>query len=394
LLGEISDRRFVMSRRRVFLGLMIVAILIPGVAAADVSGAFRADVSALGMGNTGIAVPGRGCLWHYNPALLNTFSFDLCIPSIDLGMNGKTVEFFDFLEEHQDDFKNWDDLEDDIARYREFEEDARDYYRKPLGFRIAPLVGFATRNFGLAVFANTRADVVMLRRRIDIAKHASDLVPENPPQVLGLFRTDVVAQLGTAGVAMDPLALGINIRYVNRRSNFVEIRPDSLDEVVSTMTEDTDSFHGWAVDLGAYYPTGFWNLSLGANVRNLLGKMQVPDPQEDDPDNKKNENFHRNVQLGAAWKPFGRLLLTADVVDVFQEIQGLEWEDQVRFGAELDMLLVKFRTGLFGSKVTYGAGLNLLIFKIDFATYVPEFDRRDLTDEEERIYVGQVKVGW
>jgi hypothetical protein len=373
-----------MSRSTLFLSVLTLAVMVPSLAAADVPGAFRGDVSALGMGNTGVAVSGRGCLWHYNPALLNTVQADLSIPNVDFGANGKTFEFFDFLEERQDDFGDWDDLSG--ADRVDFYEDADEFFNRPFGFRTAPLVGFAMQNFGIAAYADTRADVAMVPPGLP-----------HVPRVFGLFRTDAVIQIGTAGAAdvgVGRLAMGVNLRYVNRRAQFIEIHPDDLDEVISTLTDDADSFHGWGVDLGAYYPTGFWNLDVGATWHNILGGIQVPAPTEEDPDNKDTEDFHSNLAVGASWVPFPRLLLTADVEDIFNDVQNLEFGDQIHVGAELDMILLKFRTGLFRGSLTAGAGIQLLFFHIDFATFLPGSDAFELTDDDERMYVGQVKFGW
>lgn len=375
-----------MNGSRQFVGLLTMAILVPGVAAADVVGPFRADVGAVGMGNTGIAVGGRGCLWTYNPALLNTFSFDLCIPNVDFGANAKAFELFDFLDDRKDDLENFDTLPG--AEQADLLDDASEFYRKPLGFRTAPLVGLAMRNFGAAAYADTRGTVVVRPGR---------LVPTPyPPPVSGLFLTDLVAEVGTAGLAFDPLVLGITLRYVNRGFHYVEdIDPADLDDLLDTLSDDMVHFHGWGVDVGAYYPTGIWNLTLGANFRNILGKTQTPGPDPDDPEKDKGtDEFYRNLAVGAAWLPFPRLLLAADIEDLLNQVDDLDFGDQIHVGAELDMILIKVRTGMFRGNVTYGAGLNLLFFKIDFATFVPEFDRPDLTKEEQRVYIGQVRVGW
>ncbi|MCK4547551.1 MAG: hypothetical protein KAW17_08940 [Candidatus Eisenbacteria sp.] len=382
-----------MSRFRLFLSLMAVAILIPSIVAADQPGPFRADVSALGMGNTGVAVPGRGCLWSYNPALLSTFSFDLSVPNVDLGANGKTLEFFDFLEDHQETFEKWEDTswDQDDTKRDALLEDAEEFYGKRLGFRTAPLVGFATRNFGAALYADTRATVIMRRPALEFAPKTPDFAPP----VYGRFHTDVVAQIGTAGMAFDPLAIGITLRYINRRAKSLRIDPADLDEVVSTMSEEPESYHGWAVDLAAYYPTGFWNIALGASFRNILGKIQTPGPDAEHPEeNKESDNFYRNLVVGASWQPMPRLLLTADIEDFLNQVDNLEFGDQIHVGAELDMVLLKFRTGIFRGAVTYGAGLNLLFFKIDVATFLPAEESAILTEDEQRVYIGQVKVGW
>ncbi|GEM_PF-2450592 len=376
-----------MSGSRWLCLLLTTVILIPSVAAADQRGPFRGDVGALGMGNTGVAVPGRGCLWIYNPAVLTTVDFELAIPSIDLGANGKTLELFDYLDDQRGNFADWDNLS--APEKTDVLDDGSDLFRKTLGFRTAPLVGFAQRNLGLALYADTRADVVMVRNYPDPLDAA--------PAVNGFFHTDVVAQIGTAGIALDPLSIGITVRYVNRRANRVTIDPNDLDEVLSTISEDPESYHGWGVDLGAYYPTGFWNLSVGASFRNLLGGIQVPAApatKSSDDEEKETDSFYRNLAVGASWQPVPKVLLTADIEDLLNQVDDLEFGDQIHVGAELDMMLLRLRTGMFRGSLTYGVGLSLLFFNIDFATYVPGSDRPELTEDEERVYVGQFKFGW
>jgi len=371
--------------RSLATGLLVVLMLAPAVAVADQPGAFRGDVSAFGMGNTGVAVPERGCLWIYNPALLNTIAFDLCIPSVDFGANVKTFELFDFLDKRWEDFRDFDTLP--ASEQSDLIDDAGEYVRKPLGFRTAPLLGLAARNFGGALYANTRTFVIVRPGRM--------LPSPQVPEVDGLFQTDVVVQLGTAGLAFHPLSLGISIRYVNRSLKYVaDIDPENLDDVVDTLTDDLDHYHGWAVDIGAYYPLGIWNVTLGANFRNILGKIQIPGPDPADPtEDKGSDEFYRNLVVGAAWRPFPRLLLAADIQDLLNQTE-LAFGDQIQVGAELDMVVPKFRIGMFRGEVTYGIGVNLFLFKIDFATYQPIYDFASLTDEEERVYVGQVKFGW
>ena len=323
------------------------------------------SVAQMGMGGLTTTIGTNAHTLFYNPALLNRQRFSLEIPTIGLGLDNDAFNVINFIDDHQDEFDNFDSLT--AEEQAQFIMDSQEFDNKWVGVQVTPYLGFAIKNIGVGAYGVSQADV-----KID----QGVMVP-----ALGLRGyMDFVVGAGY-GREMDIMGktfeLGITARYVNRRivepmrinaqdaNNADEIVQTAIDELENTKT-------GFGIDVGMIRTMEFGllgpkaELDYGIVVQDLIGSLDG--------------YVKPNVKIGAmAHMPFGgswllpRWDVGIEMVDFFNR-QGVNLFQRINMGTELCLLkgLFKLRGGFHQGYPTAGIGFKLVIISVDYAYFIRE----------------------
>jgi hypothetical protein len=220
-----------------------------------------------------------------------------------------------------------------------------------------------------------------------------------------------VAKRFQAPVVPGTIGVGFTAKFITRHT----AREDriSLLAVDNIKSPPISSGRGIGSDLGfLYQPTN--RLNAGLMVRDFLGtrmrfdKVDPKDGFDGQPD--RTSVIRPTTDLGFAYVPrtfFGvghtsdRLTLAFDVRDIMTKDEHVFFQDGLRrplgqdfwerthFGAEYRWWFLRFRGGAYQGYASYGLGLDLPFFKVDYAYYGRELGQRagDLREDNHIVSI-------
>ncbi|MDP6054105.1 MAG: hypothetical protein QF879_17335, partial [Candidatus Latescibacteria bacterium] len=166
---------------------------------------------------------------------------------------------------------------------------------------------------------------------------------------------------------------------VNSRFTSFDVRVTEAGDTFGTVLDSlAKSATGFAADVGALYRLS-GKTSLGLAIQNIYGKVG-------------NETYPVNVKAGIAWQSKG-LTLAADLTDILNK-DDVALFNRVFMGGELSFPLIQIRGGFYQGYLSYGAGLNLKLIKLDYAYYKKEFSRKSPGLDGRGQHEVQLKFGW
>jgi hypothetical protein len=349
-------------RRLALVGL----IALPGVGhsgtlrTADVP--FRPDIRALGMGGAYVAAGRNGSAFLYNPALLVQSHTDISLP-FSLGVDKNTIDVFNFINDHQEEFKNFSDLS--VAEQQQLYNDMAKFDGKKIRVRINPMFNLVFKNFGLAAFYAVRAGAVLDRGIFE-------------PRIGADGRGDLVVAGGFAKHLTPKFSLGANLKIINSRSTDFQVRVTQAGKTFDTVLDSLKkSETGVGLDIGGLYELSE-RTTLGFAIQDFYGKVG-------------DDKFPINVKGGIAWR-LSRITLAADITDLLNR-DGVSLFNRVYMGGEFRLPLVSLRAGFYQGYPSLGAGLNLKLLKFDYAYYKVESAGRPGIDGRGQ-HEAQIKIGW
>jgi len=336
------------------------------------------------MGMGGITTVVRGHNAHaviYNPALLNRREFDLDISPISGGLDNDAIEVVDFIDAHQDEFDDFEELT--FAEQNRFVMDSQQFDNKWVSVILSPFSGLSMGNFGIAAYSNIVADV-----KVD---HGVFI----PAVCMRGFQDNVLGfgmglPINVTGKKID---FGFSVRLIERRT-FRPLRvsaadADELGRVIETSIDEFEKTdRGFGFDAGLIYtfpsnPLG-WNtgLDIGVVAQDLLGELDgyvIP-----------------NIKIGAITQlPTSLFPLDCDLAVEFTDLfnrQGVGLVQRLNLGAEKKILanIICLRGGFHQGYPTFGLGLKLLFIEADYAYFTRELGTRpgQFAESTHRLQLG------
>ena len=363
-----------------FIYLSIPSLLSWGESSSSV---FRHDVKALGMGGAFVAAVDNANALVYNPALLSRIGFNLVIPSLLFRLDNDFWDVANFAVDHREEFALYDTLysgkgdSSSMAELETFLDEMTPYENQWGKTRFAPMFSLSLKNFGIGVYNTT-----------DIWIKADKGIYN--PRVYSQAVSDLVFLAGHSKQIRQNMTVGLTGKYISRRtSGLVKISATDLDGTNEVLKPAYDQLRknerGGGLDLGvlyAYRPRLDFGFVLH-DVIGWIGKERVP----------------RNLKAGMAyhWKAFPLLplregVVAADIEDLLFTSGG-NFFKRLHFGAATTLFFFGLRAGFNQGYPSVGAGINLLIFKIDYAYYGEELG--DFPGHEgEWFHTLQLAIGW
>ncbi len=324
---------------------------------------FRPDIRALGMGGAYLAAGSNGSAFIYNPALLNQSHTDISLSTM-IGLSHNVTNAFNFLNDNKTNLENFDNLPP--AQETELYNEIAPIDGEKVNLRFTSLLNFVTHNFGVAAYVAGRGGVGIDRGIFE-------------PRVLADGTGDFVLMLGLAKSISENTAVGVNVKTVNRRSTDFRVGVTKLDNVVdSTIDSLKVGRTGFALDVGLLHRLGR-HTNVGVVVQDLHGKVG-------------NDKFPINLKAGIATNPISRLTLAVDIVDLLNK-DDVSIFNRIFMGGEFRIPLISLRGGFYQGYPSVGAGVNLKIFKVDYAFYQIEKGQRPGISGMSQHEV-QLKLGW
>lgn len=323
------------------------------------------NVAQMGMGGLTTTVGTNAHTLFYNPALLNRQEFSLEIAPANVGFDNDVLEVLDFVKDHQDEFDNFEELDED--EQEQFIRDSQVFDNKWVGVQITPYLGFAARNFGLGAYAVSYADV-----KIDQGVFIPAI------SLRGYMDIVIGAGIGRyVNIMGKSFEMGLTGRYIQRRSvppiRVSATDADDADDILETAIDELEDVKsGFGIDVGMIRTLKLGllgqgtGLDYGVVVQDLVGVLDGW--------------VKPNVKVGAmVHLPFaGSFLIPRwdvgiEMTDFFNR-QGVNLFQRINMGTELCLFsgYIKLRGGFHQGYPTAGAGIKLLILSLDYAYFTRE----------------------
>lgn len=325
------------------LRTLALAVLIFSVAAnAGEISSLNSSVRALGMGDAFTALANDSSSLFYNPAgLAKVRGINWKVLSVRAGASG--IEAYkkikDLNTESQDDFAS----------------KVNDLYGEHVWTGIGAETAVTLPMFGFAIY-----------------DHADALVRVNNPVYPEVY-TSVVndyGYVGGFGVPLSPfLQYGMNFRYVKRTGARLPYGAAFLADLdakkIYNNVNQWGKGYGMDVGVNAVIPAPFFSATISAAWKNV-GSMsfRTEDPTVNIP---SEEN---DVTLGVALLFDTPVLSIAPAIDLrYLNSPHYQLARKLNFGVEVGLPVVDIRAGFREGYYTYGAGVNLGLFRVDAASY-------------------------
>jgi len=369
------------------VGILLLITQVAGLALADerfMPTGITNHLHAAQLGMGGITTVARGHNAHavfYNPALLNHREFDLDISLISGGLDDDAVEVIDFIDAHQNEFDDFEELT--FAEQNRFIMDSQQFDNKWVSVALSPFSGMAIENIGTAVYSVILADV-KVDHGVFIPAVGMRGYQDN---VLGFGLGLPIKLTGKE------INFGFSLRFIERRT-FKPLRvsaadADELDQVIETSFDEFEKTeNGFGFDIGLIHtlPVNLlgWNtdLDIGIVAQDLIGVLDsymIP-----------NINIGAITPLPASLSP-----LNCDVAVEFTDLfnrQGVGLVQRLNLGAEKNILsnIISLRCGLHQGYPTFGLGLKLLFIEGDYAYFTRELGTRpgQFAESTHRLQLG------
>lgn len=250
----------------------------------------------------------------------------------------------------------------------------QDLYGKPLSAGVGGRAGLTLPGFGVAGFAHSDLSLTV-----------------NNPVIPDLDVNSILDAGVAIGFAKKPnkfMNFGIVLKQVTRygdRNKFTAASVSTLDPQLITDALDKKGT-GYGVDAGLDITFGGKNLTYKSSiVAKDIGDTSFHKNNNSfgPPPTQKFELIHSESLIYDVG--FASLTLAADYRHALKE--EVSTARKLHLGIELSLPLIDLRAGLNQGYMTYGAGINLGIFRVDATSYGVEIGERAGQQEDRRYMV-------
>lgn len=341
---------------RIFIVLFSAMLFTGSFATATELRTFGQNLRNLGMGGVRAFDGSQASVQLWNPAGIafsNGVRWDVI--NFGAGINGKEAY----------------DLSQSVSGVHGI-EDMGAFYGKPIWVGATGSTSMMFPLFGISLYDDLSTDFML----------------NNPvlPELKVKYYNDVGVLLGTALRAGD-VSFGVNVKQVNRLGGDKLIGADLLadidQEVIGQQFQDGGI--GYGLDFGLMYKADVLlnpmvSLSyqdVGITSFQKTRGLQAPSPIKD------NLTLGANISADAYIAGF---TLGAEYRHI--NTTGEPLGKKVHLGAEINLLNMDFRAGLYQGYPTFGVGLDLYILQVDAALFTIERGAYPGQTPEQRMQVG------
>lgn len=325
----------------------------------------------LGRGDTGLATADEEEAIFYNPAGL----------ALGKGIYKKIILASPMLEVSKD-------TRDVIKQIQLQESDPTETLRKHEG--KAQHVG-----------ANTFTGIILRRAAIGVFAHSSNtamLYKDHEKGALeSLFAESIVDAGATFSLAQDfgkYFYLGTTAKFIKRNRAYFKANATEGDQLESLDSQDKISMTGSGVgaDVGMMFrSTGRTIIAVGLVVQDIGNTTLIPDQSTDLPKSERPlKDIRQTVNIGLAMEPgtkYSKFRILADFRDATDAYKMSVFK-RIHLGAELTLRnVVGFTTGLNQGYPTFGAYVDLRLFRFDAGVYGEEIGEFAGSRPDTRFYV-------
>jgi hypothetical protein len=362
------------------------------------------DPRVMGMGGANVAVGAYSSSVFSNPAGLTnikkTDGFVVDLLSIGVTASDKTMDFIDDIDAAGSDSAK---IEDVIDKY------TGDAFH--LGVNNYSSISKNSDAFAWSIGLLAATDVSFM---VHGNSSASGAPIEATGRVYGGLMLGAAVPYETEIGTFD---VGIGLKYITQKSYegplyVSDLTQDDAINYLKDHYEKTSS--GFGVDLGVTYKPfndNYWHPTIGLSVLNL-GSMSMDDNYGGQP---------TTINLGFSLTPdvsfVNKLVLAVDYVDLLNEnivrvykfdqttnsTSYTDYEDsdtmkRLRLGVGMGLIdssyfSLTLNGGIYQNAYTAGVEMDILIFKINAATYQEQLGTGSV-DITDRRYMAQIAIGW
>ena len=365
------------------------------------------DPRIMGMGGANVAVGGYSTAVFSNPAGLANIKKEhgIVVDILGLGVNG-SGEMANFAN----DMTDASDSEDDAEMIKVVQDYAGQNFH--MGFDNYSSISKNSDAFAWSIGLLAAAD-------INLVTHANGSVHggfvETSSRAYGGVVVGVAKPYATEIGRVD---IGFGIKYISQISaeGALSISELTSGDDVATQMEDKyrkDS-SGVGFDMGAIYrpfEDSVWHPSIGLSILNI-GSLDMDYAYGGQP---------MTVNIGAAIQPdvkyIDKLVLAVDYVDLlnanevrmykfngtnnevlYEDLSESDYMKRLRIGTSIGLVDTRFfsttlNLGLYQGAYTAGLDLDLLILKLNVATYEEQLGSGSV-DMPDRRYMVKLGIGW
>jgi hypothetical protein len=429
----------------------------------------REDVKAIGMGRTGVADGKWFNGMMYNPALLARTRTRVDVIGVEATLPQNSLDAATFLRDNQDQFKTGDFIKqisggvqaylangatdaqkaaairrinDGLSFINQFQEKVLGPADNPKtqGVAVTPSVQVQVGNLGISLHATANSafqsfpgealsrlyalrlpenlETLTAEQALDLLGILSPLLDQNGqlkyeqaiPTTFAVSYLDIVGTVGYGYQVTPDLAVGANLKVVNRRVSTRIIASDNFSSIISELRKDFQGGEtGVTLDLGALYRLKSTGTEFGLSLQNI-----IPLPKSTGVASLNSIVYDANlnpvpvtvripvefsspflVNLAATHPITPQWDASFDWVDIAaQDDKHASYTSRFRVGTEYrldalpEVLGIAFRAGVTDRKFAAGFGLNLFrVLQIDGA-----YARENFVDDN--AYYAQVRLGW
>ena len=347
------------------------------------------DLRPLAMGGAFTAVGDDANTLFYNPAGVATAKkTKLTLMQIGITIGDDLKKGYDWYKDNKDDIDNMDNLNkqwlDDAKTMPNPDYDPVKWNKlmTEVVNKISKLRIFTEINFPQFAVVSPHKN---LSYGFGIFTNASVLADINSgiliPTIDLNVRVDGVLPLAFATRFLnDRLAVGIAPKML-MRGRMDEKRLTFLEMQDFDPTIQQGKGYGW--DIGSIYKLSD-NMNVGLVVKDFGGtKITYADEWDNEYSTTTPKAagytgmIHPQMNAGFSYKPFKRLLLSADINDICHSKDNVVWSTRVfpkiHAGCEVNLWsILRLRGGINQGYPTYGFDLNLFLFNLEYARWADE----------------------
>lgn len=328
-------------------------------AAADAVPSLNRSIRALGMGGAYAAIATGNDALFYNPAMLAYNSqINIELVNVALGVNGLTA-----LEKVQ----NAGDLSDPVNQAKLMGT----HFWLGSGGRISLIAPY----FGLSLGTDYEADMYF----------------RNPsfPEIETYFRNDTDTRFSVGFGVGDKGAVGVTVKRIARWGGDTLVLPITAIADPTSLANIQDNFTnkgtGYGVDLAAMYKwDGLIEQSFAIVGQDIGGTEFKKTAGNDNPSHIKDNlvlSYGMMMDLpGFDW--------SAAVDYRHANSTGIDSSKKIHVGTEFSLPLIDLRFGASQGYMSYGAGFDLFLLRLDAVMYKEELGAYAGQNGEDRILVG------
>ena len=352
-------------KKQLFYGLCVSLFISSSLSAS--SDLIFNNIRKLSMGNAGVATIADDSALYVNPAgLHNVKSFHWKFPRLRAEVSTDYIDHASEFNDLMNDNSNQEEILQNLVPFKG-------------GFnaQISPLTSYVQKDFGIGAFGGIET-LTKIVNKVDPTLHMQG-------------NTDLAIAAGMSHkttVLEHPVVLGISGKFINRSIIYNDLTgEDGLSmgstELINAINDNTLSdrlgktygVSGFGIDLGLLTPFDFHGQTgtFGMAIRNIAGTLNG---------NQTVNNQSRDVSvelpvttvLGIAMTPelpyFGQFDVAAD----YHLYPSTTFFTGLYMGVEKKFFgnLLSLRTGLSQGYPTFGAGVDLSVFHLNYAYYSKE----------------------